>query len=126
VRIRKRFVIVASIGFLALTVACSDGGPDPRTPFCDRVARLQQVLRALPPGSTVDVKLVEQQLADIEVGFAQDAAAFRQRIPALSGEATQLSRSVERLRVAASTGGNVTVAEQDLTTRVQQATSRCV
>src|SRR5439155_21264262 len=78
VRIRKRFVIVASIGLLALTVACSDGGSDPRTPFCDRVARLQQVLRALPPGSTVDVKLVEQQLADIEIGFAQDASAFRQ------------------------------------------------
>jgi hypothetical protein len=123
---RNRFVIVACLGLAALGVGCSEGGPDPRAPFCDRVAMLQEVLAALPPGSTVEVKLVEQTLADIELGFAQDAAAFRQRIPALSGVATQLSRSVERLRMAASTGGNVTVAEQDLATRVQQANSGCV
>jgi hypothetical protein len=123
---RNRFVIVACLGLAVLSVGCSEGGPDPRAPFCDRVARLQEVLAALPPGSTMEVKLVEQTLADIEVGLAQDAEAFRQRIPALSGVATQLSRSVERLRMAASTGGNVTVAAQDLTTRVQRAISGCV
>jgi hypothetical protein len=87
---------------------------------------LQGVLSGLEPGSIVDVKLAEQRLADIESGFARDAIAFRPRLATLSGVATRLSRSVERLRMAASTGGNVTVAEEDLFARVQQANSGCV
>jgi hypothetical protein len=126
---RLRANLVAIIGclcFLEPAAACAKGGPDPRGPFCERVAVLQEVLRALPPGSTLDVKLVEQELSEIEVGFADDAAAFRQRIPALVGVATELSRSIDRLRMAAATGGNVTVAEEELSARVQQANSRCV
>jgi hypothetical protein len=109
-----------------LVPACSSSGPDPRAPFCDRVAVLQEVLRALRPGSIEDVRLAEHTLADLESGFGQDATAFRERLPSLAGTATRLSRSIERLRVAASTGGNVTVAEGDLTARVQQASSGCV
>jgi hypothetical protein len=123
---RNVFAIVVWAAIVTLVPACSNAGPDLRGPFCDRVAMLHTALNSLRPGSITDVQLADGALAEMESGFGRDSTALRPRIPTLAGASTQLSRSIERLRMAASTGGNVTVAEEDLLTRVQQVNSRCV